>query len=145
MDPYDAVQIGRGAPAGYDPQNANDVSLRLNLGYALNYARRMNLAAMSPRADLCSTMYCLANPVSDGGEYLTYLPSGGTVTLDLSATSRTLFVEWFNPASGQTTTGSSVVGGGLRTLGAPFSGDAILYVYDGDQVPATPTGVRIIR
>ena len=70
MDPYDGASTGRGAPVGYDPNNANDVSIRRNLGYALSYARRMNLAAITPRGDLNSTGYALANPAASGAEYL---------------------------------------------------------------------------
>ncbi|MBM4083536.1 MAG: hypothetical protein FJ272_02005 [Planctomycetes bacterium] len=52
---------------------------------------------MTPRNDLASTQYCLADP---GKEYLVYLPEGGEVTVDLTAASRTLAVEWFNPRTG---------------------------------------------
>ena len=78
MDPYDGAWTGRGAPVGYDPNNANDVGIRRNLGYALSYARRMNLAAMVPHGELSSLGYALASPVASGAEYLVYAPSGGT-------------------------------------------------------------------
>ena len=51
----------------------------------------MNLAAMTPRSTLASSRYCLADP---GKEYLVYLPDGGEVTVDLSAASGSLAVEW---------------------------------------------------
>ena len=73
MDPYDETEIGRGTAAGYDRNNANDVNLRLNLGYARAYADRMNLASMSPQPALCSTGYCLANPVTNGAD-LVFVP-----------------------------------------------------------------------
>lgn len=101
------------------------------MGYTLTYAQRINLAAMTPRPDLCSTGYCLANPVASGAEYLVYLPTGGTVTVNLSAAAGTLSVEWFNPRTGVTTPGSSTTGGGSRNLTAPFSGDAVLYIFQG--------------
>ena len=44
---------------------------RRAMGHTLAYANRMNLAAMTPRDDLASSGYCLANP---GEEYLIYLP-----------------------------------------------------------------------
>ncbi len=129
MDPYDGASTGRGAPLGYDPNNANDVSIRKNMGYALNYANRMNLVKMTPRGDLCSTGYCLANPVASGAEYLVYLPSGGAVTVNLSAAAGTLSVEWFNPGTGVAVAGASTTGGGSRNFTPPFSGDAVLYIF----------------
>jgi hypothetical protein len=127
MDQYDdSYKLDGG---GYDMNNPNDVSLRRNLGYTLTYANRMNLVAMTPRPDLCSTSYCLANPASSGAEYLVYLPEGGTVNVDLSATSETLQVEWFNPDRGTTTDGGSVTGGSTQNFTAPFGGDAVLYIY----------------
>lgn len=130
MDAYDGAAIGRGAPPDYDPNNAHDVSLRLNMGYSLIYANRVNLAAMTPRSDLCSTGYCLANPVASGAEYLVYLPSGGSVTVNLSASPGEFFVEWFNPSNGTKITTSKVTGGANRSFTAPFGGDAVLFLRD---------------
>ena len=141
MDPYDGAAPGRGAPAGYDPNNSNDVSLRLNLGYASTYAQRMKLAAMTPtnNTNLCSTGYCLRNAVASGAEYLAYLPSGSSITIDLSATPGTLTVEWFNPSNGTTTNGGTVTGGAKRQLTAPFGGDAVLYLYNTSAALSTDT------
>jgi hypothetical protein len=105
------------------------VSVRRNLGYTMDYAERMNLAAMTPRPDLCSTGYCLANPVASGAEYLVYLPSGGGVSVDLSGASGQLLVEWFNPGTGMPTAGGTTTGGAIRFFTAPFGQDAVLYIY----------------
>lgn len=99
--------------------------MRCNLGYTLRYAKKMSLAAMAPRGSLASTQYCLANP---GNEYLVYLPDGGEVTVDLSAASGTLAVEWMHPIEGTLTPGGTVVGGAKRAFRAPFGGDAVLHV-----------------
>ncbi len=139
MDPYDPSFTGRGAPPGYDPNNPNDVSLRLNMGYTHSYAERMNLAEMIPRGDLCSTQYCLANAVSSGAEYLVYLPQGGTIQVNLSAASGELLVEWLNPATGAVQAGPPVMGGAARSFTPPFSGDAVLYVYAPPTSTATPS------
>jgi hypothetical protein len=128
MDPYDGAATGRGAPSGYDPNNANDVSLRDNLGYAALYARRMNLAAMTPQPSLCSTGFCLAKATSSSAEYIVYLPNGGSVNVNLSATTENMAVEWFKPSSGATFGGGSVSGGATKSFTAPFSGDAVLYL-----------------
>jgi hypothetical protein len=117
MDPWDGQFI---------PVSAN-IDLRVNMGYILTYAKKINLVAMTPRGDLVSTGYALANPVA-GGQYLVYLPTGGTVTVNLTGTPGTLNVEWFNPATGATTSGGTVGGGASRQLTPPFGGDAVLYI-----------------
>jgi hypothetical protein len=142
------------ADYGWHPEDSQWESLRANMGYTLAYAKRINLAAMTPRPDLCSTGYCLANPVASGAEYLVYLPSGETVTaileyfglhsqrlssiylpldrmvtVDLSAVSGELSVEWFNPDTGTTIPGGTTTGGDGHNFTAPFGGDAVLYIY----------------
>jgi hypothetical protein len=162
MDSYSRIQTGRGASGEYDPNNANDVNLRLNLGFTRYYAERMGLASMTPQPDLCSTEYCLANPVSQGAEYLVFLPQGGTVEniiyrlkipkilhrlgidkeislvlpsdstakVDLRNSPVELNVEWFNPQDGTVVEAGTVQGGKRETFYAPFSGDAVLYLYN---------------
>ncbi len=145
MDPLDALTGKR-----QDPPEAEQA--RRAMGDTRRYADKMNLAAMAPREDLCSSTFCLANP---GTEYLVYLPFGShwlepyirllpsarlrawvksaslfhrTVTLDLGALSRPLSVEWFNPTTGSAQPGGTVSGGGTMKFTAPFTGDAGLYV-----------------
>ncbi len=124
MDPW-------GPLAGwYDPlRNAPDYpgyeEGRLAMRNTATYARRVNLADMTPRKDLASSEFCLANP---GVEYLIYLPQGGEVTVDLSATAETLRVEWMAPVSGKIVPGKPVSGGAPQRLSTPFSGDAVLYL-----------------
>jgi hypothetical protein len=113
-----------------DPRWEN---FRDNLGYILRYARKLNLANVTPSSTLCSTRYCLAQTPAIGAEYLAYAPSGGSFTIDLSAmpNSRKLTVEWFNPASGQTITENSIAAGSSsHSFTAPFTGDAALYLAD---------------
>jgi hypothetical protein len=124
MDPLDLS-----APDGildYAKSSAPAIALgRPAMGYARAYAERMNLAAMTPRNDLASTEYCLANP---GREYLVYLPDGGEVTVDVSAAKGPLTVEWFNPRTAEKKTAENAVGGARRTFQAPFKADAVLYL-----------------
>jgi hypothetical protein len=75
----------------------------------------------------------LAQTPPAGAEYLVYAPSGGSFTVDLSAMpqSRSLKVEWFNPATGTTTVGHPIrSGSSTQPFTAPFSGDAVLYLVD---------------
>jgi hypothetical protein len=94
--------------------------------------------------------------VAKGAEYLVFLPAGekiarildklgfenapsvdlpgeGIVQVDLSATSNQLSMEWFNVREGKTITADPVQGGSIQTFTAPFSGEAVLYLYDHSQ------------
>jgi hypothetical protein len=113
-----------------DPRWRN---FRDNLGYILDYSRRLNLAEVAPRPDLSSTKHCLAQTPAAGAEYLVYAPSGGTFTVNLSGmpNSRRLAVEWFDPATGKVIPAELLAAGSpARTFTPPFSGDAVLYLVD---------------
>jgi hypothetical protein len=108
-------------------------NLRDNLGYTLQYARKLNLVNITPQPALSSTGYCLAQTPSVGAEYLVYAPSGGPFTVDLSAMpkSRELTVEWFNPLTGKATVKHPIhAGASSQPFQAPFQGDAVLYLVD---------------
>jgi hypothetical protein len=140
MDPY-LVEYPRqkrnrplspvnGIGSAPDPRWEN---FRYNLGYILRYARKLNLANVAPQSSLSSTRYCLAQTPSVGAEYLVYAPDGGSFQVNLSAmpSSRMLAVEWFNPATGVTTSPNPVAAGSRsRSFSPPFSGDAVLYLVD---------------
>ena len=66
--------------------------------------------------------------IEAGAEYLVYLPDGGKVTVDLTATPGPLVAEWFDPKTGKTVKDDSAVGGARREFKAPFAGDAVLYL-----------------
>jgi hypothetical protein len=105
-------------------------NFRDNLGYTLTYANtKMDLINMVPNGSLSSTTFCLSKAVANGAEYFVYAPSGGSFTLDISATTSTLTVEWFNPATGVASSGGIVTGGAVRTFTPPFSGDAVLFLH----------------
>jgi hypothetical protein len=107
---------------------------------------------MIPHPELCSTSYCLANPVPDQAEYLVYLPLGNNISkllnslglhrnplvylpadsvvrVDLSAAVGELTVEWFDPLTGNIIMGKSVSGGTSQSFTAPFANDAVLYIH----------------
>lgn len=139
-----------------DPKNSDPSreATRIALGQTLALADRMDLNSMVPRNDLASSRYCLAN---EGVEYLVYLPLepyripsvkglgrltplltrlslwfrslfSRTVTVDLTAASGHLTVEWFNPATGTALAGGTTSGGASRSFRAPFRGHAILHI-----------------
>ena len=151
MDIYDNATSGRGDPFS----NPSEEEVRRSLNYARSYADRLNLTEMTPRPDLCSTKYCLANPASTRAEYFVFLPAVATlsankllkklhidkdisidvpidsqVAVDLSGSPGELLVEWFSPSSGDKVAGHSVHGGALTNFAAPFAGDAVLYIYE---------------
>ncbi len=151
-----------GGYSDYDDQGggagfSDTENFRYNLGWIKGYADKMNLLSMTPHPELCSTGYCLANPVANGAEYLAFLPSGhasstilerlgmrtqdhrrlssmflpsdSTLTIDLSATPGSLSVEWFNPSTGEVFSGETVTGGDKSNFIAPFPGSAVLYLH----------------
>ena len=107
-------------------------NFRANMGYMVNYANtRLDLAKVSPHGSLSSTGYCLADNAATGAEYLVYSTGGGSFTVNLSATTRTLNVEWLNPSTGAVTNGGTISGGSAsQSFTPPFSGDAVLYLVD---------------
>jgi len=139
MDAYDGAGYGVGG-AGFVFDDPRWVDTRANMGYVLTYANRINLEAMVPHPDLCSTKYCLANPGAEVGEYLVYIPDGVvSARVDLSNTPVEMAVEWFNPENGTTIDVPAVLGGDTQTFTAPFDGDAVLYLYNIVHTPPTPT------
>ena len=117
-------QICTGVDTKYD-------KFRLSMGFAQQYVNaKMDLLKATPQGSLASTGFCLADNAATGAEYLVYAPSGGTFTVNLSATTRALNVEWFNPLTGATTAAAAITGGSTKSFTAPFSGDAVLYIVD---------------
>jgi len=116
MDPYDGSVLG---------QDRGWEGIRAEMGHTRRLAERMNLAAMTPRNDLASTGYCLANP---GTEYVIYQPDGGKeFTVELSP--RAYRYEWFNPAKGISAgSGKLQSAGGAHTFTPPVPQDAVLYL-----------------
>lgn len=134
MDPFDRSRNGTTNTWGPAlPDYADEA--RRNLGYTLHYAKKINLAEMTPLNELASSGYCLASP---GREYLVYLPEGRDVKLDLSASEQKLSVQWFDPKTGANQPGSAVTGGQQRLFHAPFDNDAVLYLKVSDQKSPQP-------
>lgn len=124
MDGYDNSP-GVSDPA-FRPDDPKWEAIRRNMGYARSYAMRMDMAHAVPRGDLASSNYCLA---AVGSEYLVLLPTGGSVSVDLSGASGTRTVEWFNPSNGETASGGTITVGRSVNLSPPFSGIAVAYIH----------------
>jgi hypothetical protein len=103
--------------------------IRKSMGYARTYAEKINLSAMTPRADLASTRYALVNP---GAEYLVYQPGSGPLTINLQ--SGRYDYEWFNPRTGLLADARSFsASAGNRTFSPPFGGSAVLLIRSGSS------------
>lgn len=119
MDPYDGVVLRKSFDPQWEP-------IRKSMGYTLRIAKQINLTDMTPKNDLASSTYCLANP---GKEYLVYLPEGNEVIVELSDVSGNVSVEWFNPNTGESKTTEQSTGGDKRTFISPFGiDDVVLYL-----------------
>ncbi len=130
MDPYDdvgdsplpkGILDGRKKASKWEP-------LRRAMGDTRRYAERMDLAAATPRGDLSSTGYCLANP---GVEYLVLSPDGKPFTIDLSSASGRLAVEWFDVVASEPSQASAVSAGKKKQRFSPprsFPRGAVLYL-----------------
>jgi hypothetical protein len=120
MDVFDDSWTYREAPG---------LRIRIGARRAMGQTRRLaavvDLAAMRPRWDVCSTKYCLVSP---GREYLVYQPQSGRISVDLRGTQGTFRARWFHPTTGRSVGGRQVRGGGRVTLPSPFAGQAVLYL-----------------
>jgi hypothetical protein len=134
MDGYDGKAVGTGA---LDFYGTNPVweDTRRNLGYARDYANRMDLAAARPLGNLASTEHCLAVP---GKQYLVFIPGGEPVRVNLTGVRDSVSVEWFDPATGETIRSRATPGGTARSFTAPFPGDAVLFL----QADTSRLGMR---
>jgi len=88
------------------------------------------LARSTPRAELSSTGYCLAEP---GVSYVVFAPEGGGLEVDLTAASSSFQGEWHNVASGMIAKADAVTGGAKRLLHPPFPGAAVLFLHCSTQ------------
>lgn len=123
MDPLEILPTL--ATAGNIPTEPEWERIRLNMGYTLRFAERMNLVSMLPSPELASSGFCLASP----SERLVYLPEGGPVSVDLSDMAGELTLEWFDPRAGAVSDIWRAEGGKHLDLAAPFEGHAVLYVH----------------
>jgi hypothetical protein len=118
MDPYRQVVLQGGADSKWEP-------VRRAMGVTRRLAERLNLASLTPHAELASSGYCLAHLAN---EYLVYIPSGGQVELDLADTGRDFQVEWIHPVEGTVSSAPTIGGGAKRVLKAPFNGPAVVHL-----------------
>jgi len=129
-----------------DPFNPDlNAQVRAALGDAASFSQLLGLSSMAPSSNACSSHYCLVNP---GFEYLVYVPSGGPVTIDLSAGKGHFTPNWFSPLTGQNFSAATVRGGGKVVSTPPFQGEAVLYLVAESQTvssQAVSPGLTVIN
>ncbi len=103
-----------------EPDDPARHSVRRALGVIATVATEVDLIRLTPRPEIASTSYCLADP---GRTYVAYLPEGGEFTLDLAEGGYS--VEWVHPVTGERTQGPDVEGGAVA-LRAPHDGPAVV-------------------
>ena len=117
MDTYDAKVLGKVRPQDDGPRRA--------MGHALTLSRRISLARSTPRGELTSTGYCLAEP---GVSYVVFAPAGGDFEVDLTHAKATFIAEWHEVATGKITSTETVTGGAKRAFRAAFTGPSLLFL-----------------
>lgn len=118
MDPYDGSVLGTPGDQTWEP-------IRVAMGHTRRLAERVNLTALTPRPEIASTGYGLADL---GKEYLIYQPkSGEAFTVELK--SGTYQFDWFNPTKGTPESGGQIKSSGQAlSFKAPFDGAAVLHL-----------------
>jgi len=121
MDSYMDFRIG--SPEVPDPKHD---PARRAMGFARRLSERAGLASLTPRDDLASTKYCLANP---GREYLAYQPQSGAKSFNVKLESGKYAVEWTDLVSGHVVKGEDLnAATGEREFQSPFKTPSILHL-----------------
>jgi hypothetical protein len=134
-----------GETYGHDTRNDATWNVqRANLGYALTYAARLDLANATAQGSLANTGFALAKTTGSPHQYLAYQDVSGNVTLDVSSTAGTLTVEWLRPGTGATQAGGTVSGGASRSLTNPWPAeDAVVYLWQSTYAKQVSDGVTV--
>ncbi len=118
MDPYDGKVLNH----GFGPDRCEPI--RKAMGQALRWSRRVDLAAMTPKPELSSSGYCLANP---GEEYLVYVPRGKVLKLTMAK--GTYSGECHELGSDKTESLAPLTHtGGAAQLSLPWDAPCVLYL-----------------
>jgi hypothetical protein len=121
MDSYQDFRID--SPEKPEPKLA---PTRRAMGLARKLSERIDLVSMTPKSELASTGYCLANP---GREYLVYKSDGGHNEFTLTITAGKYSAEWINPSSNKSLKSQDHhAKTDTNIFVLPFNGSAILYL-----------------
>lgn len=114
---------------------STEQSIITRVGQTATYASKLNLKTAVPMPS-CGTTFCIGS----NGQYLAYLPTGGSVSFNLSGTNA-YTVEWFNPSTNQVQTPANVSPGN-QTFTTPWANtESVLLVKDSGVAPPPQTRV----
>lgn len=126
---------GTGLPGTFDlggDHEAGEAQQRLALREISDVLKLVDVTTMKPKGALSSTGYALADPSQ--GAFVILAPSGGTITVDLSAASDlSLLARWVDVQEGGMSAPTSLTGGNAAQAFTAPSGDAVLVL---TQAPA---------
>ncbi len=143
---------GTGLPGTFDlggDYEAGETQERLALREISEVLKLIDVTAMRPNGALSSTGYALADPAQ--GSFVVLAPSGGTVTVDLSAASGVpLQARWVDVRGGGMSSPTALTGGDAAQAFTAPSGDAVLVLTraaaappDGDEAPPGSDTLRV--
>lgn len=103
--------------------------IQAEMAQTITYANKVNLAAMTPSSgtSIFSTEYGLYDACN---EYLMYMPSDGSSTINLTSCSggATYDVEYLNVTSGAVSSGGTTTGGASRAFNPAGSDPMVVYL-----------------
>jgi hypothetical protein len=116
-----------------DFRGSRRATLRQQLSYLARFAKQVRFWEMQPEDGLVKAgdAFCFASE----RELIAYLPSGGTVTLDLTNMKGKLTARWFNPRDGKFSEAFKAQGGKVQEFRPPDGNDWVLLI--GDTVRGT--------
>lgn len=143
---------GTGLPGTFDlggDYEAGETQERLALREISEVLKLIDVTAMRPNGALSSTGYALADPAQ--GSFVVLAPSGGTVTVDLSAASGVpLQARWVDVRGGGMSSPTALTGGDAAQAFTAPSGDAVLVLTraaaappDGDEAAPGSDTLRV--
>ena len=108
-----------------------------DIGRARELLSGLDFWKMRPRNDLLTSGegYVLAE---EGKTYLVFLPTGGSISVNLSVYENNYYASWFNPRDGSFIEDSEVTGGGEEMFNAPDEEDWALLLTADQSNPSTP-------
>ena len=99
--------------------------MRRNVGKAVEYANRLDLANIIPRNDLASTGFCLAKP---GYQYVVYQPDDGSVEVSGLRAESPYYYELYDTGQATVVTEGRIRASGSRESFASVGKGSVLYV-----------------
>ncbi|MHC4070978.1 MAG: DUF6298 domain-containing protein [Planctomycetota bacterium] len=99
--------------------------VRHNVGKTVEYARKLDLANVSPRNDLASTGFCLAKP---GHQYVVYQPSSGPFTVSGLRAGKSYYYEQYDTRQHKVIARGQVKPSGERESFKPTNEGVVMYL-----------------